>query len=254
MPIGALIAMLGATTGVGGGLFAVPLLHFVYGLALRQAVATSLIFVGVNSAAATLTEWSLPESRLRWDLVAVLVVATLIGAQIGYRVARRISPRRLAQVFAVALFLVGLRLFFSSPSVPDLPFEGSLGASALALAFASGLGGGILAPLLGIGGGLVIVPGLLLFVPQLGFGTVRAASMATAIVSSARSAWLHHADRNVRFREGAWLGLGAALGAVAGVFIAHVEGFEQVGRPLLASILWFVAVRFVLSLRRPPPS
>jgi uncharacterized membrane protein YfcA len=89
----------------------------------------------------------------------------------------------------------------------------------------------------------------LLFVPQLGFGVVRAASMATAIVSSARSAWLHHGDANVRFREGLFLGLGASIGAVLGVLLAHVEGFERVGRPLLASILWFVALRFLLSLR-----
>jgi uncharacterized protein len=251
-PAGILIAFVGAMTGVGGGLFAVPLLHVLWRFPLKEAVATSLMLVGANALAATCTELVHPQNALRPALLVALIVGTLVGNEIGFRVARRIDVRRLKQVFVVVLVVVGARIMLLPPAddpaiaLSELP----LGVFGALVAMLFGALGGFVAPLLGVGGGLIMVPGLLLSLPALGFNAVRAASMATSIVSAARSAWLHHGDRRVRFAEGAWLGAGAALGSIGGVLVAHGEGFEAFARPLLGSILWLIALRFAWELRR----
>jgi len=251
LPLGALIAFVGAMTGVGGGVFAVPLLFFVWKLELKIAVGTALVLVGANAFCSTVVELLHPQCALRPDLIAALVVGTLVGNQVGHRIARAIDTRLLARIFAVVLVVTGLRLLFQGPSAAA--FEGvlELGPAQLAYAAVFGLLGGIVAPLFGVGGGLVMVPGLLFALPGLGFPAVRAASMATSVVSAARSAWLHHGDGRVRWNLGLWLGSGALLGSVGGVLVAHSEGFEAVGRPLLGVVLLGVALRFALESARP---
>ena len=46
------------------------------------------------------------------------------------------------------------------------------------------------------------------------------------------------------------LGAGALLGAAAGVLVVHQPGWADVARRMLGGVLWLVAVRFVLDLRR----
>lgn len=251
LPLGALIAFVGAMTGVGGGVFAVPLLHFVWKLELKVAVGTALVLVGANALCATVVELAHPQGALRLDLILALVFGTLLGNQLGHRIARSIDKVLLARVFAVVLVVTGLRLLFQGAPAAGIEEVRELGTSQWLLAGGFGLLGGIAAPLFGVGGGLVMVPGLLFAMPGLGFQTVRASSMATSVVSAARSAWLHHGDGRVRWNLGLWLGSGALIGSVGGVLVAHSEGFEAVGRPLLGVVLLGVALRFALESRGP---
>jgi uncharacterized membrane protein YfcA len=95
-----------------------------------------------------------------------------------------------------------------------------------------------------------MVPGLFLVIPGIGFPGARACALAAGIVGSARSLFLHARAGRVHWRAGAVLAGGALLGAGSGVYFLHLPGFAEVGRPLLAAVLWFVAGRFVVDLRR----
>jgi uncharacterized membrane protein YfcA len=91
------------------------------------------------------------------------------------------------------------------------------------------LGGfaGLAAGLLGVGGGLLIVPVLAglfdsqgfspAFVMQLAVGT----SLATIVITSLSSAWSHHRRGAVIWRQVAQLGLGILFGAWLGAAMAH---------------------------------
>ena len=98
-----------------------PILHYVRKLPLKNAVATSLSLVSAATIAATLTEMSLGKSELtgqRWLIVAALVVGSLVGAQAGFFVAKRINVTRLKMIFAVVLLITGVRLLFQqTPAV-----------------------------------------------------------------------------------------------------------------------------------------
>jgi len=245
-PAGILIAFVGALCGIGGGLFAVPLLHFWYRRSLQQSVATSLVLVLMTAASATWAEALRGSPDIVWALVPPLALGMLIGAQIGYAISRRIDPKILREVFAVVLFLAGLRLVLSGGHSGDAGTPVEIVNLTLGTVCAIGVGGGILAPLLGVGGGLLMVPALFLSVPCLGFAGARACSLAAAVVGASRSLWLHSRDAHTCRRDAIKLGSGALLGAALGVLALHASpSMGGLGQTLLAFVLWFTAFRFL---------
>jgi hypothetical protein len=252
VPLGALIAFAGSVCGIGGGLFAVPLLHYGFRVALRRAVATALALVLATTLASTVAESLQHSSSLHWPLIGALVVGVLIGAQLGFYASERLDSRALRKVFVVVLFAVGTRIVLAPEGNGAGPGElaGAVGPAELAIAFAVGLGGGFLAPLLGVGGGLLMVPGLYLGIPWLGFPGARACSLAAAAFAAARSLFLHARAGRVERTPALLLAAGALIGAYVGVAFVHVPSLRGIGRIPLGLILWAVAVRFLLDLRR----
>ena len=90
----------------------------------------------------------------------------------------------------------------------------------VAAAVLIGLVAGLLAGMLGVGGGILFVPALSL---ALGLSHLEAeATSLVAIVPVALvGAWRQRAYGNLRLGDGVWLGVLAAAGAVAGVVIAN---------------------------------
>lgn len=91
-----------------------------------------------------------------------------------------------------------------------------------------GSGVGFLAGLLGIGGGLIIVPvlsSILLHLEILPADQVVVADIATSLASilftSTSSALAHHKNGNVPWDMAPWIMLGVALGALVSGFVAR---------------------------------
>lgn len=247
---GLLISIWGAMCGIGGGLFTVPFLHFVLKFPMRRAVATSLGLVFAATSSATIAESLHADSRIHWPLAATLIVGSLIGAQLGFRVAKRIDARKLKLIFAVALLFVGTRILVfagNGSAVADTSFV--LENKHLAAGFLIGLGGGFLAPIMGIGGGLVAVPALTFGIPSLGHLGARASSMAMATVTSGRSFWMYLKSREAVLGEVVAIGGGAAIGSMIGVQLVHLDGMADVARAMMGVTLLIVAGRFAWDLR-----
>ncbi len=250
LPVGAVIGFVGALAGVGGGLFAMPVLYFGWKLPLKHAVATALALVVANALVATITESLRDDPDIRWSLVVATVVGTLTGAQFGYRAARTISTTKLKLMFVIVFPAVAFYMIWKT-AVSEGRTEVAREFSFLEHVFATlaGLGGGFLAPLLGVGGGILIVPGLFLLVGGLGFAGARACSLAATVVTATRSAYLHHRDGRVNLVAAGWLSLGALAGGVLGVRAFHVEGVAVWGKGIFAATLVFLTLRFLSELR-----
>lgn len=252
--VGFVIAMWGAMCGIGGGLFAVPILHYVYKLTLRQSVVTSLSLVAATTISATLAETLRDDSRIDWWVVLCLVGGSLVGAQFGFRAAQRIKPDKLKLIFSVLLLFVGTRILGWVPQtfagLSDASEAPALETADYALAALIGLGGGFVAPMLGIGGGLVAVPALMFAIPSLGHLGARACSMAMGTVTSTRSMVLYFRAGELNLRRSASFATGAALGAFAGVQIVHIAGVADVAKKMLAVTLLLVAARFAWDVIR----
>jgi len=241
---GCAIAALSSMCGIGGGLFAVPALHYLLGLRLERAVATSLCLVWCVALSATVSEALHPSGALYPRVIAALIGGSLLGTQLGFRLARRLPTRTLKAVFCAVLVLAGARVLALSGgehASPDASFVA--GTADLAISAAVGLAAGVAVPLLGVGGGLVVVPALLFALPQVGFAGARAAALAMAIVSASRSLWLYHGQGGIDWPRGLRFGLGGAAGAVAGVQLAHLGG-AALGEGLLGAVLVLAAARF----------
>lgn len=242
---GAVIASVSAMCGIGGGIFAVPVLHYVFGVPLKRAVATALCLVWGVAISSTVSEFFHRESALYWQVILLLVGGVLVGTQIGYEIAKRVDSRRLKAIFCLVLFGVGARILFLSGSAGGLPAETvDLGVSGALSVASIGVGAGIVVPILGVGGGLIVVPALMLWLPEVGLLGARATSLAAAMVSSTRSLWLFNKDEMVDWSTGIWFGLGAAFGGAVGVQLVHRPGGAAIAEVLLGVILLFAAARF----------
>ncbi len=237
--------------GIGGGLFAGSLLHFALGLDLKRSTATALVLVFATTCASTVTEVLRADSALDPTLVTGLLVGVLVGAQLGFVFSERVPERALRLIFVVVLFYSAARILSSGGAgAGDGAAFGSDTSRAL-FAGLVGLGGGFAAPVLGVGGGLVMVPGLFLGLGDVSFDTARACSLAAGALASLRSLYLKHRARRVQWNAGLPLGLGALVGAAVGVVsLGHFDGLIEIGRTLLGIILVVVGVRFALSLTK----
>jgi hypothetical protein len=101
---GFLIGCLTGLLGVGGGFVIVPALLWFGGLGMKQAVGSSLVIIGINSAAAL--SGHLREQALPWGQVAGLLCSAGLGMAAGIRQAKRTDPARLKRCFAWLLLLL----------------------------------------------------------------------------------------------------------------------------------------------------
>lgn len=249
--LGVLIGGYSTVCGIGGGVFAVPLLHYVYRMPLRLAVANSLVLVAASTTSATILEFFHPHSSLNGFIAAVLIASSFVGTQLGYRATKRLDVRMLKLVFCVLLVVVATEVLLNPMSTE------SSSASAMSFAPTShewvlivlvGFASGFVAPMLGIGGGLIAVPGLSFGVPALGYLGARACSMAMSMFTSWQSVWLYSRDGSLTSTTSLWLALGALVGAAVGIQLVHIESVTSVAHALVAFALYFAAARFAWDL------
>ena len=178
--LGAVVGLSLALTGSGGTAFAVPLL--VYGLKLspHRAVCVSMAAIGVTTALATVQRLRAKESQLDLGTGLILALAGMFGAPAGTWLGRFIPEKWLLMLFAVVVLLVAIRMLFGSSAATSnhaavresescsgsprsrkwlLQLHGTRTFGLCAAGFFTGL----LAGLLGVGGGFILVPVLVLF-------------------------------------------------------------------------------------------
>jgi len=112
---------------------------------------------------------------------------------------------------------------------------------------------GLVSGLLGVGGGVVFVPGLV-FVIGLGQVDAEATSLLAIVPVAMLGAWQQRRYGNVRLRDGALIGLLAVVGSVAGVAVANIVDGRTL-RVAFAIVILVVAgqlVRGALSTGETP--
>jgi uncharacterized protein len=115
---------------------------------------------------------------------------------------------------------------------------------------------GFLAGLLGIGGGLVIVPALVYLLPSLGIAPevimpmALATSLATIVITSSTAAFAHHKNGNIPWPLTKELIAFIASGALLGAFIA--DNLSAKSLTLIFSVaVILLAVYMLRSIRKP---
>lgn len=120
----------------------------------------------------------------------------------------------------------------------------------LLLAAVVGLAAGFASGLLGIGGGVIMVPALLYGVPGTSIREAQAASLFVISVATLVGIHRHHGHGNVDWRRGAFLGLGVAGAAIASFAAEQVAPATL--KALFGVLLLLAGVRLVFP-RDPAP-
>ncbi|HET6771146.1 MAG TPA: sulfite exporter TauE/SafE family protein [Actinomycetota bacterium] len=241
--VGILAGGLSGLFGVGGGILIVPGLVLLLRMKQRVAHATSLAAI-IPIAASAVAGYAL-EGSIDWPAAAWLASGAAVGAVIGARALQRLSDRTLRQAFGGFLLLSALALLLHISDGAGR--GGDLGLALAAGLVAAGLISGVLAGLLGVGGGIIIVPALILlfaFPNAVAKGTSLVVIMPTAIAGT-----LHNVRKGVAdLRTAAWVGLGGVAAAFAASLVS-VRLDPRVSSVLFAVLLVAVASR--LLARRP---
>lgn len=142
--------------GGGGSILTVPLLAYVAGLDPKQAIATSLLVVGVTSAFGAITHAR--AGRVRWKVAAVFGAAAMAGAYGGGRLAHFIPGNILLIAFALIMIMAAVAMLRGRKDVGDE----SAGPLPIGKILLQGAGVGVISGLVGAGGGFLLVPALAL--------------------------------------------------------------------------------------------
>jgi uncharacterized protein len=105
--------LVGALTGLGGGVILVPVLTLVFGVNLRFAVGASLISVIATSSGAAASYVRDGYANMRIGIL--MEVATTLGALAGATIASHVSTGTIAIVFGVVLLYSSFRAVRPEP-------------------------------------------------------------------------------------------------------------------------------------------
>jgi uncharacterized membrane protein YfcA len=143
--------------GGGGSILTVPLLVYVFGLAPKPAIASSLLVVAIASGAAALQHAR--AGNLRPRVALVFGSAGMAGAYLGARVAAFVDGGVLLLLFAAVMGLTGFAMWRGRSA----PAAGPARDGSLRKLVLQGLAVGGFTGLVGAGGGFLIVPALVLW-------------------------------------------------------------------------------------------
>jgi uncharacterized protein len=171
--------------GIGGGIFLVPFLVFAAGVDERSARGTSLGLVAGIATAGFLSTWILGGVSPRWEVFLLVTPFAILVARQSAKWAKHLPLTLLRRLFAIVVVLAGLRLVASIPSVQEyvgldeiqsgiFPYE--IGWPLLLLPLLGALVG-LIGPLVGIGGGLLLIPLLDFLYLDLPFGEIRSTTL-----------------------------------------------------------------------------
>lgn len=154
--------------GGGGSLLTVPALVYLVGQTPQAAVTTSLAIVGANSMVGAMFHSS--HGHLDWKVALVFGGAGMFISYLSANISRHISPELLLVAFAFLMIGIGIMLLVRRTNKEELEYV----ARPMWLIFASGSIVGLLTGILGVGGGFLVVPALVMLVGlpvQMAIGT-----------------------------------------------------------------------------------
>lgn len=163
----ALALLVGLSLGLlggGGSILTVPILVYGLGFGAKQAIAMSLAIVGATSLLGAFGHWRAGNVNLR--VAAIFGVVAMAGTYLGARLAVFFSGAAQLVLFALVMLLAAFFMLREGrPSAANGPAEpdgGSLAEMPLLKIAAEGLAVGVLTGLVGVGGGFLVVPALVL--------------------------------------------------------------------------------------------
>lgn len=231
--IGLAAGLLSGLFGVGGGTVIVPLLVLVLTFGQKFASGTSLAAI-VPTASVGVISYAMNDS-VAWVPGAILALGAVVGAQIGAALLQKLPVAVIRWGLIGFLGVVVVMLFVVVPSrdaVLELNWLVGIGLAVL------GVFTGIAAGLLGVGGGIIVVPALIML-----FGTsdlvAKGTSLLMMIPTAISGTIANIRNRNVDLVAAAIIGVAACTTTALGAWLATLI------TPLTANILFAAFIVFI---------
>jgi uncharacterized membrane protein YfcA len=237
--IGLVAGALSGLFGVGGGILIVPALIIFMNMAQKQSHGTSLAAI-LPIAVSGVIGYTTGDS-INWAAALFLTIGSAgFGAIIGTKLLQVLSRRFVAVLFIAVLIATAARLSLFSEVIANPKSISVL----IAIEFVMlGLVSGILAGLLGVGGGIVMVPAMVILFSMpttIAKGTSLVAIIPTAIIGTKRNI----TKDNVDLRLAAIIGFsGVASSFLTSRISLNLD--DRLSNNMFAALLAIVAVKLI---------
>ena len=258
---GALAGCLGALVGIGGGVLLVPVLNDLVGLSFREATAASLVGVLATSSSAAIVPIGKRIHNAR--LALVLLAFGVSGAVLAGQFITRYSDRTFEILFGALAALIAGAMFVRLNRRNVMPAGADIGTfgdrfhdhdtgeevvyrvKRLPVAMTVSFSAGALTSLVGIGGGILIVPMLnsLCGVPLRVAAATSVFMVGVTAVPSLAAHWSHGFLGD--YRIAGFTALGVVVGYQVGLSLSPRTSVKWL-KILMAAILALVALRYLL--------
>ncbi len=241
--VGVLCGFLGGTfgglLGVGGGVIMIPLMTGLGKLTQHQAHGTSLVAIAFTASVGAVTY--LAHGNADWKVSLVLAASAIFTARLGAHFAHSLSEKKLKKAFGIFLLFAAMML----PAKDYLPsFAGGIPFwPGIAIYLFIGAATGFLSGMMGVGGGVVMVPPMVI-IAGMGQHLAQGTSLLAMIPVAMAGAITHYRLGNVR-TDMAW---GLAAGALAGGYLGATAATalpELLLRVVFAAVGLWMALRYL---------
>jgi uncharacterized membrane protein YfcA len=246
--IGFLAGIFGGLVGLGGGVIMIPLMVGLLNLDQHKAHGTSLValvFTGLSGAIVYGLKGTV-------DVTAsVLMAATaIVTARAGAHFANSLPEWKLKRSFGGFLIFVSILLLLK-PYLPHMQST-TTGWLKVFVLLLTGVFTGFLSGMMGVGGGTIMVPAMVLLA---GFTqhTAQGSSLLAMIPAGGVGAYTHWRLGNVRTKLLTGMIAGILIGTYLGGTLAHVLS-ETTLRIVFAVVLIWTGVRYLRSKRPARPT
>jgi len=245
--LGLVAGLFSGLFGVGGGMIVVPGLVVVLRVEHKLAVGTSLMAI-VPACTVGIVSYAVAGS-VDWLTGAVIAVGAVVGAQIGAKLLAVLSRRVAQLVFVAFAAAMIVQLIIVVPNRGGVMTWTAWHVVALV---GLGLVAGIASGLMGLGGGAIVVPVLML-----GFGVsdlvAKGASLVMMLPGVLSGLVGNLRGHRVLVKAGLIIGLSAVVTGPLGAWAAHILS-ARVANILFACYLAFVCVMMIRQAVRPDRS
>lgn len=240
--IGLVAGVFAGFFGVGGGIIVVPLLMLFLQFDQRQASITSLVAIiptAIVAATAFLLSGSVPLNQTVFGLV--IAIGSMITAPLGSWALRTWNTVIVRWIFIAVLFSAAIQVMLVLPN-RESHLEWSI--PTIAGLFVVGVFMGFVAGLLGVGGGILAIP-----LVVLGFGVSDLTAKALSLIAMAPAAitgTIGSARAGaVNWRAGISLGIPMAASSIIGVWLATITPAEW-ANPLLSALMIYAVIQLAI--------
>ncbi|MCY3635621.1 MAG: sulfite exporter TauE/SafE family protein [bacterium] len=244
--VGVATGFLSGLFGVGGGILMVPCLVLLLGMEQRRAHGTSLGAMVLISASAL--GGFLLEGSVAWAPGLLIFAGSSVGVTVGTSLLNHLPIRSLRIGFALLLLVTAVRFLAAAP---DTDGHSEITA-ALAVAYvACGLATGLLSGTMGVGGGVIMIPAMILlfgFLDATAKGTSLLVILPTAIIGTLRN----RRSGNIEPKAALAVGVSGVATAFVGALGASALS-PRLSGILFAVLLMASAVQMLRHANDPPP-
>jgi len=232
--------------GLGGGVLFVPILTLLFGLSTHKAIGISLLAMTFTTTSATMTY--IRQKRVNYKVGVLLDVLDMPGAILGAWVTVFIDRKTLAFLFGIAVLVISILLIRKQTAPASFKtFHSKLSAKVICLSLIASFASGLVAGMLGAGGGTVDETVMILGL-NMPVHIAAATSVFGMALTNSIAAISHFALGNVLLEYAIPLSVGGAIGGQLGAIFSKRINEDKL-RKILAVVFILVGLRMMLFSR-----